>query len=112
MLQIKNRFTGELILEIENLRNADLIGADLIGADLIGADLIDVNLPIYCKWRVSYNTNGLIKIGCKVKSIEEWDLFFDSTETFNTKRDTEEFKRIQANYEAVKSYVSFMSKKD
>ena len=51
-IQIKNRFTGSIILESEkttwkeaveeakaNLRGADLHGADLYGADLYGADL-------------------------------------------------------------------------
>ena len=54
-IQIKNRFTGSIILESEkttwkeaveeakaNLRGADLHGADLYGADLYGAELCDV----------------------------------------------------------------------
>ena len=69
MEQIKNKITGEVILEVEtlfyanlsgadlsnadlrdtdlrraNLRGADLRGADLRGADLYGADLMDANL--------------------------------------------------------------------
>ena len=36
---IKNRFTGQIILEIGSLREADLRGADLQRADLRGADL-------------------------------------------------------------------------
>jgi len=45
-MQIKNRWTGAVILEIEgdNLIDADLRGADLRGADLRGAHLIDADL--------------------------------------------------------------------
>jgi len=56
-IQIKNRFTGSIILESEkttwkeaveeakaNLRGADLHGADLYGANLHGADLRSANL--------------------------------------------------------------------
>ena len=39
MIIIKNRFTGETILEIETLVDANLEGANLEGADLEGADL-------------------------------------------------------------------------
>ena len=55
--QIKNRYTGEIIVEMEaetlrevieknkaNLRGADLRGANLLGADLWGADLRGANL--------------------------------------------------------------------
>ena len=55
--QIKNRYTGEIIVEMEaetlkevveknkaNLRGADLWGADLQGANLRGADLQEANL--------------------------------------------------------------------
>ena len=49
MIAIKNRYTGEVILEIEslidaNLRGANLSGADLSGANLSGADLSGANL--------------------------------------------------------------------
>ena len=49
MIQIKNRFTGEILLEIETLRgaylrDANLMGASLMGANLIGADLRDADL--------------------------------------------------------------------
>ena len=48
-LEIKNRFTGALIISIEfekcaDLRGADLRGADLRRADLRGADLFRANL--------------------------------------------------------------------
>ena len=44
MIIIKNRFTGEKILEIETLVDADLRGANLTGADLEGADLTGADL--------------------------------------------------------------------
>ena len=48
-MQIKNRFTGAVILEIKTLRNADLrnatlANANLTNANLTGADLTDANL--------------------------------------------------------------------
>ena len=49
MIQIKNRLTGVIVLEVETLIDANLSGAnlrcaDLSGADLSGADLSDANL--------------------------------------------------------------------
>jgi hypothetical protein len=41
---IKNRITGEKIMEIESLSGADLHGANLRGADLCGADLCRADL--------------------------------------------------------------------
>jgi len=49
-----------------------------------------------------------IKIGCKETTIPEWDAWFESNEIFETDRNTNDFKRIQANYEAVKTYMLFM----
>ena len=49
MIQIKNRYTREVILEVETLCGADLRGVDLSNADLrrvdlCGADLRDADL--------------------------------------------------------------------
>jgi hypothetical protein len=94
-----------------NLRGANLIGADLEGADLRGADLIGAKnkeqayLPMFCKWSHSI-VGDRIKIGCKVKTIEDWDLFFASDETYETDRKTEDFKQIQAVYLAYKAYLT------
>jgi hypothetical protein len=90
------------------LIGADLIGADLNGADLSGADLSGANLsgakmPIFCKWIITIKDN-LIVIGCKEKTIQEWDLWFLSDEIYQTPRNADEFKRIYANYLAVKIY--------
>jgi hypothetical protein len=121
-IQIKS-WLGKLLFEYESenntiaetLRNAVLRGADLrnailSGADLSGADLRGADLPIYCKWAVSI-LDDKIKIGCKIKSIEDWDLWFSGTETFSTKRDSEDFLRIRANYEAVKVYYQIVNNK-
>ena len=44
MVTIRNRYTGEIILEIETLQDADLQDADLRNADLRNADLWNANL--------------------------------------------------------------------
>ncbi len=49
------------------------------------------------------------KIGCEEKTVEEWDLFFNSNEVFETKRDTDEFKQIQATYNAFKAYLQTLN---
>jgi len=96
------------------LSGADLSGAylskaDLSGADLSEADLSGANIQPFCKWRTSIIENE-IKIGCKKMSIDDWDLFFNSSEEFETKRNTQEFKQIQAVYESYKTYINFLNK--
>jgi len=104
-----------------NLSGANLSGADLSGADLRRADLTRANLsdaenkdnayiPIFCKWTVSI-IGDKIKIGCKEKTIEEWDSFFASNEEFDTKRGTEEFNQIEDMYLAYKAYFQHLNKK-
>ncbi len=96
------------------LRGADLRGADLRSADLRGADLRGAknketaNLPIHCKWSATVIGNK-IQIGCKEKTIEEWDSFFASDEIYETQRGTDDFKQIQATYEAYKAYLTFLN---
>ena len=92
-----------------NLENANLYNAYLENAKLYNANLENANLPIYCKWAVTI-INEKIKIGCKEMSIKEWDLFFKSDEEFDTKRDTNDFIRIEANYKAAKSYLKHLKK--
>ena len=130
-IEIKNRFTGSIIFEFEcdgntvlktiqealknraDLREADLRGADLRGANLRGADLREAEnkdlayIPIHCKWSTSIK-GDLIQIGCKEKTIEEWNLFFSSDEEYTTKRGTDDFKQIQAVYLAYKAYLEFL----
>ena len=96
-----------------NLRRADLSGANLSGADLSGAnlsgaDLSGANLPIFCRWGASL-VDGKIRIGCKTKTVAEWDAFFASNEEYSTKRGAPEFKQIQAVYEAHKAYLKSLN---
>jgi hypothetical protein len=101
-------------LRSADLRNTDLRSADLYSADLTSADLRSATnketayIPLHCKWSFTILGNK-IQIGCKEKTIEEWDLFFNSDEEFETNRNTEEFKQIQACYEACKSYLTFLN---
>ena len=102
-------------LRDSDLRGSNLRGSDLRGSDLSGSDLSGSNnkekayLPIFCRW--SHSIRGdKIKIGCKEKTIEEWEMFFNSNEEWETKRNTEEFKQIQATYEACKAYLTFLNK--
>ena len=103
-----------------NLRHADLSGADLSDANLRPADLSGADLrraknkelayiPIHCKWSHSI-IGSQIKIGCKQMSIEEWDVFFNSYNKFETERNTPQFKQIQAVFEAYKAYLTFLNK--
>ena len=93
-----------------NLSSADLYGAYLRGADLSGANLSGANLPVYQKWFVTWQTNGIIKIGCKEKTVAEWDIWFASDETYETKRDTADFERIEAAYQHAKRMVEIYQK--
>ena len=52
----------------------------------------------------------MLAIGCKEKTIKEWDLFFESSEEFDTKRNSEDFKQIQAVYLAYRSYLTYLKK--
>ena len=107
-------------LEDANLEYANLGNANLRNANLEYANLEDANLeyaknkenailPIFCKW--SYGIKGdLIIIGCKQKTIEEWDIWFNSNEEYSTSRGTDEFKQIEAIYNALKSYYLTLNK--
>jgi len=136
-IQIKHRFNSSILFEHEcenntiketliqgiktgaNLRNADLRNANLQFANLQFADLENANLqfanlqfaelPIFAKWAFSIKNNQIIKIGCKEKTICEWDLWFASKEEFATKRGTQEFKQIEAMYLAHKAYLTHLN---
>ena len=88
-----------------DLNGAELRGADLRGADLRGADLRGATkVPMYCKWTHGI-TDSMVHIGCEKRTIEEWDEFFASDDVIQTERNTEEFKQIQAVYNAYKAYL-------
>jgi hypothetical protein len=88
---------------------ANLEGANLDGANLVRAlNKENAILPMFCKW--SHGIKGdKIKIGCKEKTILEWDLFFNSNETYSTERNTQDFKQIQAIYLAYKAYLTHLT---
>lgn len=56
----------------------------------------------FCKWPVLWSKD-LVKIGCKDKTYKEWDLWFDSENTFETPRNTEEFRLIHNSYLAARA---------
>ena len=97
-----------------DLSSADLSSADLRLADLYSADLRSAKnketayLPLFCKWAFTI-LGDKIQIGCKEKTIEEWDLFFASDEVYSTDRNTEDFKQIEAVYLACKAYLTHLS---
>ena len=52
-----------------------------------------------------------IIIGCKTKTIAEWDEWFNGDEEFETKRGTREFQMIFAHYRATREYILTMQQK-
>jgi len=91
-----------------NLDGANLVRANLDGANLDGANLCGaIKLPILCKWTHGITENK-IHIGCEKRSVKDWDLFFESNEELTTNRGTNEFKQIQAVFEAYKAYLNFL----
>ena len=92
-------------LEYANLEYANLINANLRNAK----NKENAILPIFCKW--SYGIKGdLIVIGCEQKTIKEWDLWFNSNDEYSTSRGSEEFKQIEAIYNALKYYYLTLNK--
>ncbi len=97
-------------LRDSNLRGSNLSGSNLSYSNLSGSKNKETAyIPIYCIWSHSI-IGDKIQIGCKEKTIEEWDLFFAGTEVYETKRDTQEFKQIQSVYESYKAYLTFLNK--
>ena len=100
----------QAVKENANLNNANLRNANLYDANLRNAkNKENAILPIFCKW--SYGIKGdLIVIGCKQKTIEEWDIWFNSNEEYSTRRNTDDFKQIEAVYNSLKSYYLNLNK--
>ena len=107
-------------LKYANLYNANLEYANLNSANLEYANLEYANLeyaknketaflPMFCKWSCGIN-GDLIVIGCKQKTIEEWDLWFNSNEEYSTRINTDDFKQIEAVYNSLKSYYLTLNK--
>jgi hypothetical protein len=68
------------------------------------------HLPLFCKWSFSI-LGDKIQIGCEKRTIKQWDLFFASDQKLTTERGTEEFKQIQAVYNACKAYLLTLNQK-
>lgn len=79
-------------------------GGDFRGGNFLGG----VMMP-HCRWIYGLTSEGLIKIGCKEKTIEEWYLWFSGAEEFETNRDSIAFKKIYASYEATKAYLRIVT---
>ena len=107
---LRNANLEDVNLEYANLEYANLEYANLRNANLENAKNKETAiLPIFCEW--SYGIKGdLIKIGCVEKTIEQWDLWFDSEEEYSTSRNTKDFKQIQAVYNALKAYYLTLNK--
>jgi hypothetical protein len=121
---LRNANLGYANLGYANLRNANLSNANLENANLYNANLGYANLrnaylgyanlvnakkiPMYCKWTHGITNGNLIHIGCEKRSIEEWDLFFNSDKKLTTERNTTEFKQIEAVYLAYKAYLTHL----
>jgi hypothetical protein len=101
-------YLGGANLYSANLSSANLYSANLEGANLSSANLGGARIPIFCKWAHSI-VDGKIKIGCKVKSIEEWETFFNSAEVYATERNTQDFKQIRAVFESYKAYLNVLN---
>lgn len=95
-----------------DLRDVDLSGADLSGANLRGANLRDVDLPSFQKWNVTWRISGTttVSIGCKTKTIAEWDEWFAGNDEYSTSRNTADFERIEAAYQHAKRMVQIHQK--
>lgn len=102
-------------LNSANLRYANLSNTDLTGVDLTYADLTDVKeidtayMPIYSKWTFSMKGDKLY-IGCKYKTIDEWEEWFAGDEEYDTRRESPDFKRLHAMFLAHKAYYEFLNK--
>jgi len=92
------------------LDGASLVGASLVGASLVGARLVGARLPIYCQWPVTHTVapDLLVHIGCKSKSVVDWDAWFSGSDEYDTPRDSDDFRRIRASYLAVRAYLVAM----
>jgi len=88
-----------------NLYNADLCDANLRNANLRDASLRNVGLCLCGHWTIQIHSEKTLSIGCKRKSIAEWNKFFKSKEIIETKRGTSEFKEIELNFEYAKMFI-------
>ena len=103
-----------------DFRGGDFLGGDFLGGDFLGGNFLGGNflggnfrggdfrggvMMPHCKWVYGTEPNGNIKIGCKSKTESEWEQWFASDCEYVTKRNTDDFKKIRACFEATKAYL-------
>ncbi len=89
-------------------KGGDFLGGYFRGGYFLGGEFRGGIMMPLCKWVYGFDHDGKIKIGCKSKSLEDWQKWFDSDEEYSTKRGTEDFKKIRACFEAAKAYLIAM----
>ena len=89
-------------------RGGYFLGGEFRGGEFRGGEFRGGVMMPLCRWVYGFTAEGKIKIGCEVKTIEEWESFFASTETKTTPRGTIAFKKIQASFKAAKAYLEYM----
>lgn len=103
-------------LRYADLRQSDLKYADLRSANLEGANTQNTIIPIYSNRLFgiklpnpnieSQNVFKIeISIGCKEKTISEWDEWFAGDEVYETPRNSFEFRQIEGMYKAYREYI-------
>jgi hypothetical protein len=88
------------------------LGGEFLGGEFRGGEFLGGTRAPQCKWIYGLTPDGKIKIGCKEKTIEEWDQWFNSTHEYSTPRSSVEFTKIKACYEATKAYLAVFSIED
>ena len=107
---------------------ANLSDANLSYANLSYANLSDANLsyakhvPMHSRWEVSFTESPslVVHIGCKTKSIAEWDAIFERIgESMNIALSmfespelgsNDDARKIRANYMAIRAYLVALGK--
>jgi hypothetical protein len=101
-------FRGGYFLGGEFL-GGEFLGGEFRGGYFLGGEFLGGVMNPHCKWRVcGVMPDGRVKIGCKEKTMEEWDAWFAGTEEFETKRGTKDFAKIHAMFLSLKAYVIFL----
>ena len=85
------------------LSSAIFIGADLSGTFLEGYPH-ELGPPREIDIRES-EKDGKIRIGCKAKTMKNWDKFFKSKSVIETPRGTPKFQRIEDSYKCVRRHL-------
>ena len=89
-------------------RGGEFLGGYFLGGYFRGGYFLGGVMIPNCKWVYGFQADGRIKLGCKVKTIEEWDAWFASDEVYTTPRGTDAFKRIEACYKVAKLYAELV----